>query len=115
MNEKECFMNCVGELFNNNDIPDEAKAYFEKLKLTSSPAKSKFTENGKNIILFLQSSEKAAYKAKEIADEMEISSRSVSGACRKLVTDGFIEKIGKDPIVYSLTSLGKDINVNEEE
>ena len=31
---------------------------------------------------------------------------------RKLVTDGFVEKIGQDPVMYSLTEKGKNIEIN---
>ena len=35
----------------------------------------------------------------------------VSGAMRKLVTDGFVEKVGQDPVIYSITENGKNINI----
>ena len=53
-------------------------------------------------------------KAKDIAEELSIATRSVSGGLRKLVNDGYVEKIGKDPIVYKITNKGKEINFNEE-
>jgi predicted transcriptional regulator len=52
------------------------------------------------------------WKARDIAEGLFISSRAVSGAMRKLVTDGFVEKVGEDPVVYSLTDLGKTIEIN---
>jgi predicted transcriptional regulator len=52
-------------------------------------------------------------KAKEIAEGMFISSRAVSGAMRKLVTDGFVEKVGQDPVMYILTEKGKNINIED--
>ena len=52
-------------------------------------------------------------KAKEIAEGMFISSRAVSGAMRKLVTDGFVEKVGQDPVMYSLTEKGKNYNIED--
>ena len=55
------------------------------------------------------------WKAKDIAERMGISSRGVSGAMRKLVSDGFCEKIGENPIVYKLTEKGKNFNLNEIE
>ena len=54
------------------------------------------------------------WKAKELADALMISSRSASGSCRKLVTDGFVEKIGKDPVIYTLSSKGKEIIIEGE-
>jgi DNA-binding MarR family transcriptional regulator len=51
------------------------------------------------------------FSAKQIAEYAFITSRQVSGAIRKLVTDGYCEKVGQDPIIYSLTDLGKQIDV----
>jgi hypothetical protein len=31
---------------------------------------------------------------------------------RKLVTDGFVEKVGQDPVIYSITENGKNINID---
>ena len=33
---------------------------------------------------------------------------------RKLVTDGYIEKVGKDPVVYMITEKGKTIEIEGE-
>ena len=44
----------------------------------------------------------------ENADGLFISSRTVSGSIRKLVTDGYVEKIGQDPVIYTLTEKGKN-------
>ena len=52
------------------------------------------------------------FKAKDIAEGIFVSSRSVSGAIRKLVTDGFVEKVGQDPIIYSVTALGKEVVID---
>ena len=43
---------------------------------------------------------------------MDLSSKTVSGGMRKLVTDGYIEKIGEHPSIYSLTTLGKEVKIN---
>jgi large conductance mechanosensitive channel protein len=52
-------------------------------------------------------------KAKEIAEGMFISSRAVSGSMRKLVSDGYVEKIGADPVMYLITEKGKNINIED--
>ena len=54
------------------------------------------------------------HKAKDIADAMEISSKTVSGAMRKLVTDGYVEKTGKNPVIYNITLKGKEVIFEEE-
>lgn len=50
-------------------------------------------------------------KSKEIAENLLISSRAVSGSMRKLVSDGFVEKVSQNPIVYTLTEKGKNIEI----
>jgi predicted transcriptional regulator len=71
-----------------------------------------FTDNGKLILKFLQEhQETPMWKARDIAEGLFISSRAVSGAMRKLVTDGFVEKVGQDPVIYSITDNGKNIDI----
>jgi predicted transcriptional regulator len=53
------------------------------------------------------------WKARDIAEGLFISSRAVSGAMRKLVTDGFVEKLGADPVVYTITEKGKNVTINQ--
>ena len=51
--------------------------------------------------------------SKDIGDAIGVSSRTVSGAMRKLVTDGYVEKIGQDPTVYCITEAGIAVNLDE--
>ena len=95
------------------EMPEEVKKYLEILKASGSSAIEKplLTENGKMILEFLQERNKDAFKAKEIAEALFVSSRTVSGSIRKLVTDGFVEKIGTDPAVYTITEKGKELDI----
>jgi predicted transcriptional regulator len=52
------------------------------------------------------------FKSKEIAEGLFVSSRSVSGSMRKIITDGYVVKAGSDPVCYSLTDAGAALNVN---
>ena len=71
-----------------------------------------FTDNGKLILKHLQDNQDVPmWKAKDIAEGLFISSRAVSGAMRKLVSDGFVEKVGQDPVIYTLTENGKTIEI----
>ena len=45
----------------------------------------------------------------------DISSRCIAGAMRKLTSDGYCEKFGDNPIVYSLTEKGKNYKIIEGE
>ena len=75
---------------------------------------SEMMRHYQDILLALEQSGKLkGMKAKEIAEGMFISSRAVSGAMRKLVTDGFVEKVGQDPVIYSITEKGKNIKIED--
>ena len=97
-------------------IPSEgAQAYWEALKNADTPVqKPEFTDNGKAILQYLQTVPETMYKSRDIAEGMFIASKSVSGAMRKLVSDGYVEKVGKDPVVYMITEKGKNVNFEGE-
>lgn len=86
---------------------DDVIEYWEAFCSTKETNKPKFTDNGKVILKFMQDN-KYSGKARDIAEELFISPKGVSGSMRKLVTDGYVEKLGQDPAVYSLTELGKN-------
>lgn len=91
-----------------------AKLYWDALRTSKEATKPLFTDNGKLILKFLQEHTiNTMWKSRDIADELVISSRSVSGAMRKLVTDGYVEKLGQNPVIYSITEKGKEINLEE--
>lgn len=73
----------------------------------------KLTDNGKSIINYMKSTymDKNKYTANSIGSEIFLSGRSVSGSIRKLVSEGFVEKIGVDPVTYALTQKGIDFIV----
>lgn len=91
-----------------------ARLYWDALHNEKEPKKAMFTDNGKLILQFLQNHKDiVAWKSKDIAEGIFVSSRSVSGAMRKLVTDGYVEKMGQNPVIYSITQKGIDINLEE--
>lgn len=95
---------------------NDALAYFEVLKNDTKGDKPQFTDNGKLVLKYMQDEHtnyQNMFKSREIAEGIFISSRSVSGSIRKLVTDGYVEKMGRDPVIYSLTDLGKEVNLDE--
>ena len=111
---KQDFLKFVNELMNANPdltaklMNDNVKAYLHVLNEVKDE-KPELTENGKLILQYLQDhSDIRTWKAKDLAEQMGISSRGASGAMRKLVNDGFCEKLGQDPVIYSLTEKGKN-------
>ena len=124
MTKKQKFIEVIQkEIFDRDDIycenyPDDwedLKAYWDAFKGKEEIEKPMFTDNGKLILKYMQEHviDMPMGKAKDIGEGLFISSRAVSGAIRKLVTDGFVEKIGQDPVVYALTEKGKEIEIND--
>lgn len=74
------------------------------------------TENGLLVLNFLKEHQDVrTWRSRDIAEQMGISSRGVSGTLRKLTSDNFVEKIGDNPCIYTLTEKGKNfVEVNEE-
>lgn len=94
-------------------MTDNVKQYLEAL-MDNTKDKPELTDNGKLVLKFLQEhSDVAAWKAKDIAEGLYLSSRTVSGSIRKLVTDGFVEKIGQDPVIYTLADKGKNYKIED--
>lgn len=112
MSNKQEFIQFVEKFV--TDMPEGALKYFEAMKSAPEKEKPMFTDGGKQILKYMQETytEGENVTAKVIAEGMSISSRSVSGAIRKLVTDGFIEKVSTDPVVYALTSKGVEVTID---
>lgn len=120
MSRKQAFIDFVNDLIKNCEHPvgmsEDAEFYWNYLKNSNDDEIKNplFTENGKRLLICLQEhSEKEAWKAREVAEELGISSRSVSGGMRKLVNDGFVEKLNDNPVVYAITNKGKEITIEE--
>ena len=116
MSKKQEFIKYVNELIiATPDVQpnEDASLYWSAFcGLDENGEKPLFTDNGRLILKFLQEhQETPMWKARDIAEGLFISSRTVSGAMRKLVTDGFVEKVGQDPTIYSLTNNGKIISI----
>ena len=96
------------------DLPEGAQKYFDAMKSAPEKEKPMFTDGGKQILKYMQENyeEGQNVTAKVIAEGMGISSRSVSGAIRKLVTDGFVEKVSTDPVVYAITNKGVNVTID---
>lgn len=118
---KKDFIELVEALLENVtlDTDDEkcqsALEYFEHFK--AEKPKAEFTENGAKILQWMQNNHAENLSAKAIGEEMFMNSRSVSGAIRKLVADGYVEKKDGNPKLYSITDKGlnKEIIIEVKE
>lgn len=77
-------------------------------KVSNKPA---FSEIGLQIVEYMQQGHEKNNKAKDIAEGMNLPSKKISGAMRKLVTDNYVEKFGQNPVIYSLTEQGKNFDI----
>ena len=93
-------------------MTENVKAYIDALA-DKKNEKPEITDSGKLILKWLQSAPAGIYKSKDIAEGLFVSSRNVSGAMRKLTTDGFVEKVGSDPVLYTITEKGKNYNIED--
>lgn len=101
---------------NYPDIWEDAKTFYLAMNETNDSEKPAFTENGKKILLYMQESKDTynnLFKAKEIGEQLSISSRTVSGGMRKLVADGYVEKLGANPVIYAITDKGEQVKFED--
>jgi hypothetical protein len=119
MSKKQEFINYVEENLmskvNIENIPEGVQIYWEAFKGKKEEDKPLFTDTGKLILGYMQEhqTDMPIAKARDIGEGLFISSRKVSGSIRKLVTEGYVEKVGQDPVVYELTDKGRTANINE--
>lgn len=119
MTKREKFIDEITKLLQDspeNYLSDDALDFWNALQITEDNAKPTFTENGKKILQYIKDNKdnfNNLFKAKDIGEGINLSSRTVSGSLRKLVNDGYLEKMGENPKVYSLTSKGEETSLDE--
>lgn len=123
MTKREIFINLIQtEIFDKANIWTEnygedyntAAAFWEEFKNSKVAVNNKITENGKKVLLMMQELEEEMsnmFTSKELAEKLETSGRSVGGVLRKLANDGYISKEGKNPIYYSLSEVGRQLDL----
>ena len=120
MTKREKFIQCVQkeifdragvyiEIYNDGDWEDIVSYWNEFNKTDKSKNTGEITELGQKILQFMQTCENAM-TAKEIGEGLFMSSRSVSGAMRKLITCGYVVRQNVNPVMYALTDSGKSYN-----
>ena len=124
MTKREKFIKFVEHMmtqmnFSASELEEHKEAidFFASLKATTAEQeKPLFTEKGKIIFQFMKDNKETynnMFKAKDIGEKLAISSRGAAATIRKLITDGYVEKFGDEPVVYSLTTLGENFSFNE--
>lgn len=101
----------VKEICNNDEIYNGFTIYFDSFKKIPEVDKPILTDNGKTVLKYMQENMESG-SSKMVADGLGVSSRSTSGTMRKLAADGFLEKMGENPVIYIITNKGKEINID---
>lgn len=110
MTTKEKFISEIETILATNPISEEAMSFFNELK-SSAPI---VTEKGINILSYVQKqSMDYIFTAKMLAEQIDMNTRSISGTIRKLITDGFLEKVGNSsPLTYKITESGYNLDLD---
>ena len=114
---KKEFLDFIEKLISHDEqyaksiITEDIEKYLTLLK-EENVLKPEITDNGKIVLKYMQDNNITLGKAKDIANGIGVSSRTVSGALRKLVTDGFAEKVGTNPVIYAITEKGKNYKID---
>lgn len=84
---------------------------------TTNKSISKFTEKGIKIIKCMQENQEKymnIFSSKTIGELLFMAPRSVSGSMKKLITDGYVIKVGANPVSYSLTDAGNALQLDND-
>lgn len=113
MNRKDSFIKLVDFMLDRLNITEdeggdvvEALKFYEEFKTTKATSTG-MTENGVKILEYMKEHVQESdnlFNARAIAEGLFMSSRSVSGAMRKLINDGYVTKAGSNPVIYSLVT-----------
>ena len=112
---KEKFIAEISKLL--EDVPDfianneEAYEYWLLFKDGKSGESKGMTETGGKVLKFMQEQCELfnnIFSAQNIGEGLFMPPRSISGSMRKLISDGYVEKIGVKPTTYALTDAGKE-------
>ena len=47
-------------------------------------------------------------------EQLDLLAGHVSGSMKKLIADGYVEKVGVSPVAYGLTDLGKNLEFDKQ-
>lgn len=105
------YFNCITNTY------EFSKEDFEKILKGIVPVQKGITENGVKILKIMQNKldqYNNIFTSKNIGEFLFMSPRSVSGSMKKLIADGYVIKLGLNPVSYGLTELGKSYEFDEK-
>lgn len=115
MSKKKDFILWCEEASKVYPMMKEVEDYFNLLKAIPDKEKPLFTEKGLLILQYMKDNKdnySNMFKAKDIAEGLNIISKSVAGSCKKLVADGYLDKMEGKPVIYLLTEKGINVDLS---
>lgn len=107
---KNLFIEEVERLFNENEVCEDARDFFDDYKKGHTSNKKVMTDKGFKILKAIyemsEGAEENVYTAKQIGEYLDVSGRSASGTLRKLVEDGYVVKYDGKPSCYGIADKG---------
>ena len=90
-----------------DQLSQDAQQFYIELK---NKTQNTFTENGKKILICMQQNtdKYKIFNSKQLGELLFMPPRSVAGAMKKLLNEGYCKKNITSPITYELTTLGKN-------
>lgn len=113
MSNKEKLIQAIEELIQKypDSFNEEVLEYWKNFKEETSSLKTDLTEKGALILNYMHTNKELhnnLFTAQSIGTGLHLSGKSVSGSMRKLVSNGYVEKLESKPITYQITLLGID-------
>ena len=102
-----------------NMLSEPAIEFLDEL-LEKNSTENILTETGRKILVSMYVNKEKylnVFSSKQLGELLFMSTRSVSGSMRKLVTEQYVEKAGTNPVTYKLTengaTLAKELQVDK--
>lgn len=104
MIKKTEFINWLENTKIVEEMPEDIREYYENFK--NSNKKDALTPLGESILNTLATDREEPWSCKRIADELNLTGRTVSGGVRSLINKNFVIKITDSPVQYQITDSG---------
>lgn len=89
----------------------DAQTFLQEL-IEKNASESVLTEKGQKILAAMANNKEAymnTFSSKQLGELLFMSARSVSGSMRKLIAEGYAEKVGVSPVSYRITETGEEL------
>ena len=96
-------------------LSDTAIEFLDEL-IEKNSSENLLTEVGKKILITMMGKNEAylnVFTSKQLGELLFMPPRSVSGAMKKLLNEGYCRKQATNPVIYELTTLGSETQLDD--